>query len=93
MSSLSCGKKAEETAFKRKKEKYSKLSAACMEAGWKAAIYLVEAGCIGFAGNSIKRFLKAHRITGFRQKSTFKELAEEAGPGRFHLWLRRKDTQ
>lgn len=92
MSSLSCGKKAEETAFKTKKEKYSKLSAACIEAGWKAATYLVEVGCRDFAGNSIKRFLKALRITESRQKKALKELTEETGPGKFWLWLRRKDA-
>lgn len=43
-----------ETAFERKKVKYTKLVTECREAGWSTSIYPVEVGCRGFIGTSIR---------------------------------------
>ncbi|KAF7659245.1 hypothetical protein LDENG_00000630 [Lucifuga dentata] len=81
-----------EAAFERKKEKYSELSAVCMEAGWKASTFPVEIGCCGFIGKSTQQFLKVLGITRSRQRKALRELAEEAEQGSFWLWLRRNDA-
>ena len=80
-----------ESAFERKKAKYSELAPECREAGWKATIYPVEFGCRGFLGLSTTRLLRDAGLTGGRLKRATKDLAEEAEKGSFLLWLRRKD--
>ncbi len=81
-----------EAAFERKKEKYSELSAACTEAGWKASTYPVEVGCRGFIGKSAQQLLKVLGIRGSRQRKALREMAGEAEQGSFWLWLRRNDA-
>ncbi|KAF7648493.1 hypothetical protein LDENG_00156240 [Lucifuga dentata] len=81
-----------EAAFERKKEKYSELSAECMEAEWKASTIPVEIGCYDFIRKSTQQFLKVLGITWSRQRKALRELAEEAEQGSFWLWLRRNDA-
>lgn len=83
--------KGMEAAFERKKEKYTELSAVCLQAGWRTFTYPVEVGCRGYTGLSTQPFLKSLGITGSKLKEALRDLAEEAEQGRFWLCLRRKD--
>lgn len=68
-----------EAAFKRKKDKYSELTAECREAGRSTLPYPVEVGCQGFPGTSPLPLL-----------SDWHKVKEGQG---FLLWLRRKDKK
>lgn len=46
-----------EAAFQRKKEKCTRLSAACTEAEWKSSTYRVEVCCRGFIIKSTHQIL------------------------------------
>lgn len=50
-----------EAAFKRKKERYTELAAACSQAGWRALTFLVEIGCSDVA--STQQLLKSQGTT------------------------------
>lgn len=72
-----------ESAFERKKARYSELAAECREAGWKTNIYPVEVGCRGFLGLSTIRLLREAGVNGGRLRRATRDLAEEAEKGSF----------
>ena len=80
-----------ETAWERKKAKYSDLTAACRQAGWKATVFPSEVGSRGFVGTSTQRLLVSLGVSGSKLRKALKDLAEEAEQGSFWLWLRRRD--
>lgn len=61
-----------EAAHKRKKERYTKLSAACSEAGWKVFTFPVKVRC---RGASTQQLLKTLRVTGHKRKRAMQDLA------------------
>ena len=62
----------------------------CEERGWVCRVYLVEAGCCGFAGRSVVRFLlsiaglapkvRKHVIRRLQDQSPLESGEDETGP-------------
>lgn len=78
--------------FERKKDTYDGLATTCSQAGWRAFTFPVEVGSRGLLGTLAKTLFKTMGIRGTKLKRAIREVTEEAGQGRFGLWIRRKDV-
>ena len=53
-----------EEARERKMDKYASLKQECEQNGWGAEVHTVEVGCRGFAGVSVRRWIRAMGFSG-----------------------------
>jgi hypothetical protein len=76
-------------AHERKSLKYEDLRQACVQAGWKASCYAVEVGCRGFAGLSLRAFLRDIGVSGKQLRIGIERAAAAAEKASAWLWLKR----
>ena len=76
-------------AHERKGLKYEDLRQRCVQAGWKASCYAVEVGCRGFAGVSLRIFLRDIGIGGKQLRTGVERVAASAEKASAWLWLKR----
>ena len=76
----------------RKSSKYEDLRQECEDAGWSARCFAVEVGCRGFAGQSLRLFLKALGMNGRHLSSTIEKVAVAAEKASAWLWMKRSET-
>jgi hypothetical protein len=79
-------------AHERKSLKYEDLRQACVQAGWKASCYAVEVGCRGFAGLSLRTFLRDIGVNGNQLRLGIERAAAAAEKASAWLWLKRGEV-
>ena len=77
-----------EAARERKLDRYAGLKAECEQNGWRAEVHTVEVGCRGFAGCSVRRWIRAMGVRGREGERWVKRICGAAETG--SAWIVRK---